>query len=110
MIDSGYKLKITPELKDFKIFHKNNLFFIKIRNNNLLNSRVGVVVSQKNTRLATKRNIIKRLIYCFFQENKVFLDNFSPPSDFLVIIMSTSFNIKEYKNILIQKLNNAISI
>jgi len=110
MIESGYKFKITPTLKDFKIFHKNNLFFIKIKENNLLNSRVGVIVSQKNTRLATKRNLIKRLIYRFFQENKAFLNNFSPPSDFLVIIMSASFNIKEYKNILIQKLNNAISI
>jgi len=82
MIESGYKLKITPALKDFKTFYKNNLFFIKIKDNNLLNSRVGVIVSQKNIRLATKRNIIKRIIYHFFQENKAFLKNFNPPSDF----------------------------
>ncbi len=110
MISSRYKFKITPALKDFKVFYRDNLFFIKIKENNLLNSRVGVIVSQKNTRLATGRNAIKRLVYRFFQANAVFLDSFIPPSDFLVIILTDSFNLIEKKRALIQKLNNAISI
>lgn len=110
MISSGYKLKIIPSLRDFKVFYRDNFLFIKTKENGLLNSRVGVIVSQKNSRLATRRNAIKRLIYRFFQENRAFLDNFSPPSDFLVIVVVTAFNLKEHKDVLMQKLKNAISI
>jgi len=110
MISSGYKLKIMPSLRDFKVFYKDNFLFIKTKENGLLNSRVGVVVSQKNSRLATKRNAIKRLIYRFFQENRTFLDRFSPPSDFLVIIVVAAFNLKEHKDALMQNLKNAISV
>ena len=110
MISARYKLNISLANKDFKVFHRGKLLLIKAKANNLSHSRVGVTVSKKNSPLATERNGIKRLIYRFFEENKPFLEEFCPPSDFIVIILTTATYINDNKEILINELKNVISI
>jgi len=110
MISARYKLNVSLASKDFRAFYRGRFFAIKKKENGLSNSRVGVIVSRKNSPLAVRRNEIERLVYRFFEENKPFLDVFSPPSDFLVIILTSYSEIKDNKEILIKELNNVISI
>ena len=110
MISARYKLNVSLASKDFRAFYRSRFFAVKIKENGLPNSRVGVVVSRKNSPLAVKRNETEREIYRFFEKKRLFLDNFSPPSDFLVIILTSCSEIKDNKEILIKELNNVISI
>jgi ribonuclease P protein component len=110
MISARYKLNISLASKDFKTFYRGKSLLLKARANDLPHSRIGVLVSKKNSPLAVKRNEMKRLIYRFFEENKIFLQNFNPPSDFLAIILTTASEIKDNKEILIKELKNVISI
>lgn len=111
MIHAKYKLKITSVvLKDAKIFHRGKFLLTKIKQNNRLYSRVGVVLSRKTSSSAVVRNNIKRVIYRFFQENKVFLDNFNPPSDFLIIILAINLKLRDNKEDILRELKDAILI
>lgn len=110
MIMPGYKLNISLAPKDFKPFYKGNFFSVKRRTNGLSHSRIGVIVSKKNSKTATGRNMIKRLVMNFFRENKNFLDKFNPPTDFLIVTLTTASDIKDNKEAFIQELKNVISL
>jgi len=110
MISARYKLNISLALRDFKAFYKGKFFSVKRKENGLKVSRVGVVISKKFSRSAVKRNKIRRSIFRFFQENKTFLLRFNPPSDFLVIVLTTTSEIEDNKEILTKELKNVISI
>ncbi len=110
MISAKYKFNVSSAVKGGNIFYKGKFLLIKIKNNNLQHSRVGVSTSLKTSRYATKRNKLKRIIYCFFQENKGFLDNFNPPSDFLIIILAINLKIEDNKETFLQELKNVIFV
>ncbi len=110
MITARYKFNVALALRGGSVFYKGRFVFIKYNNNNLLHSRVGVIISRKTLRLATARNEIKRIVYRFFQENKQFLDNFSPPSDFLIIILAINPKMRDNKEDFLQELKNVILI
>ena len=110
MINARYKLNIALASKDFKPYYKGGFFSVKSKKNSLSNSRVGVIVSKKNSKTAVGRNMIKRLVMNFFKENKDFLDNMEPSLDFLIIILTTASDIKDNKEAFTQELNNVISI
>jgi ribonuclease P protein component len=110
MISARHKLNISLATKDFKVFYGGDSLLVKQKTNNRSYSRIGVVVSRKNSSLAVGRNEIKRLVYRFFEENKSFLEKFSPPSDFIVIILTTAPHINDNKESLIKELKNVISI
>jgi len=110
MISAKYKLNVSLAFKDFKTFHRGKFLLVKAKENGLKRSRVGVVVSRKNSRLAVQRNWVERLIYRFFETNKRFLERFNPSSDFLVIILTTVSEIKDNEETLNNELNDVISI
>jgi ribonuclease P protein component len=53
----------------FKVSHKHYLILAR-RNNRFSHSRLGLVVSKKNARLATRRNRIKRVVRETFRINQ----------------------------------------
>jgi ribonuclease P protein component len=110
MISARYKLNISLAPKDFKPFYKGKILLVKTRENGLKHSRIGVLVSRKNSTSAVGRNWLKRTVYGFFQDNRRFLDEKNPPTDFLAMFLTSYSEIKDNKEILIQELNNVISI
>lgn len=109
MINAGYKLNISLA-KDLKPFYKGRFLLIKRKENGLINSRIGVLVSKKNSKTAVQRIWIKRTIMGFFLKNRDFLDRFNPPSDFLALVLTTASDIKDNKEAFIKELKDVISI
>lgn len=108
MINARYKFNIALA-DNFSTFYRGKFLLIKYKKNNLLHSRISVLVSRRNSPLSNKRNKIKRLVYNLFRVNKCFLNKYCPPTDFLIIIttnMSYNYNQNEF----IQELKNALSI
>lgn len=110
MINARYKFNISLASNDFSTFYRGKFLLIKYKSNNLLYSRIGVLVSRKNSPLSNKRNQIKRLVYNFFKINNFFLNNYNPPADFLVIITMVISSSTYNKNEFMQELSNALSI
>jgi ribonuclease P protein component len=110
MINAGYKFNISLAFRDFKPFYRGRFLLIKRKDNNLTNSRIGVLLSKKNSKKAVQRVWIKRTIFSFFKENKTFLDKYDPKSDFLIFILTTASDIKDNKEAFIKELKDVISI
>jgi len=110
MISARHKLNISLASKDFKPLYRGRFLLVKAKENELPYSRVGVMVSRKNSLLAVRRNWLKRTVYGFFEGNKPFLDDKEPHLDYLIIFLTSYSEIKDYKKTLIQELNNVISI
>lgn len=79
----------------------NQLFSIRYKLNNLDNSRIAVVVSNKVSKKATIRNKIKRQIRDIISD---ILPNFKQNFDVIVNILSPSLN-QEYNKLQTELLN-----
>ncbi|MEK9186334.1 MAG: ribonuclease P protein component [Patescibacteria group bacterium] len=90
MITKRYKLPIQLFVgkKSGKII-RSPLFNLKIFSGNLPYSRFGVIISNKVSKKAVKRNYLKRQSFNFFQVVK----NKLPIADYLIIFSPNAANI-----------------
>jgi ribonuclease P protein component len=67
-----YKNRLIKR-KDFEIVHRKGIFyssgniFLKIRENNIQETRIGVVIGLKFSKKATERNQVKRVLREYFR-------------------------------------------
>lgn len=89
-----YKFRLTKD-KDYKFIFKNgkkssnNYFRVCFLKNNIGHSRFGIIVSNKVSKKATVRNLLKRKIRAILSNN---LSNFSQNYD---IIINLSPSVKK---------------
>ncbi len=67
MLSKKYRLPIQEFIKSRSNIIKGDYFIFKFKKNNLLFSRIGVIISGKVNKSAVKRNKIKRIIFDFFR-------------------------------------------
>ncbi len=85
MLAKQFRLQIQKWLKERKktIIRRSHFFIIKLRDNDLLFSRFGVVISAKVNKSAVKRNKTKRTIFNFIRLKKFYE---LPGKDILIIV------------------------
>ena len=74
MLAKKYRLQIQNWLKNKSkkiISRRSDFFIIRMSANDLFFSRFGVIISAKVSKLAVKRNKIKRIIYDFIRLNNL---------------------------------------
>ncbi|NCN07801.1 ribonuclease P protein component [Candidatus Falkowbacteria bacterium] len=106
MLIRKYRLTKRNDFQSiFKTGYKNfNKFFsLRYKLNNLENSRIAVVVSNKVAKKATDRNRIKRQVRSIISD---FLPNFKQNFDVIINILSPSLN-QEY-NIIQEELSKIL--
>ena len=89
---------------------RGSFFALKTRPNGSDHSRIGVVLSKKYSKKATARNKFKREIFRFFAENKAFLESYNPPSDIILITLTTEAKLKDNKEAFTKELTNVLSL
>jgi len=93
-----YKFRLTKD-NDYKLIFKtgkkisNNYFRVCFLKNNLNHSRFGIIVSNKVSKKATTRNLLKRRIRAILLDN---LSNFRQNND---IVISLAPTVKKETNI-----------
>ncbi len=84
---------------NFNIKKNNKILCLKIKYNNLLFPRIGIIIKKKYIKLSFLRNKIKRIIYELFRINQYKIKKL----DFLFIIKKNFIFIKKKKIIKIIK-------
>ncbi|MEE8131712.1 MAG: ribonuclease P protein component [Candidatus Paceibacterota bacterium] len=91
MLPKKYRLSIQKFLKNnHQKVVRSKYFAIKFKSNNLSFSRFGIVISNKVSKSAVKRNKIKRIIFDFFRLKEYYL-KLKTGKDVLIIV-STQVN------------------
>jgi ribonuclease P protein component len=72
MLAKQFRLQIQKWLKEKKrtVIRRSDFFIVKLRDNDLLFSRFGTVISAKVNKSAVRRNKIKRTIFNFIRLKK----------------------------------------
>ena len=73
MLAKRFRLQIQKWLGEKKrtVIRRSDFFIVKLRDNDLLFSRFGAVISAKVNKSAVKRNKIKRTIFNFIRLKKL---------------------------------------
>lgn len=105
------KYRFFKEREIEKIFKKGEAFFsgplgIKVYNNNLSFSRMGVLVGKKFSKKAVERNKVKRQIATIFQD---FWETIKPGIDIIVFLKKDSQELppQDLRKVILELLKKA---
>jgi len=75
MLSKKYRLPVQSFFAERSKTIKNSFFIVRFKENNLSFNRFGVLVSKKVSKKATRRNMLKRMVFNFIKANKLNKDS-----------------------------------
>lgn len=86
MLSKKYRLPIQGFTRKPTVLSRGRLLTIKASPNNLGYNRFGVVLSRGRIKLATERNLTRRIIFSFLRGEERDDKTAAPKRDYLIII------------------------
>jgi ribonuclease P protein component len=110
MLPAKNRLNILKAREGMKPVFRGRFFAVKKRSSDMPYVRVGVSIGKRYSKLATRRNAMKREVFRVFEERVKRPGTLEKGSDIIVSVLTTDMEFIDNKEVIRKELNDLINV